>query len=558
VFTAQLSNASGSFSNPVAIGTLNSAAAGSIPVTIPAGTMPGNGYRIRVVSSSPAVIGTPNSSNITVNSMPAIQCTGNQTVSTSANGCTAVVNYSATASGTPAPAISYTFSGATTGNGTGTGSGMAFNKGITNVTLTAANGCSPASSCSFTVTVEDNQAPVLECPAPIAHCDDAAGNSHTLTLQAGDNCGIASTTYAITGATTGSGEGNSVSASFAVGTSTITWTVTDGSGNISTCATNVNIWGQPVLSLTGNNISCFGGSNGSITSAVTGGTAPYQYLWTPGGATTANRSGLPAGTYAVQVTDAHGCATSGTQSLTQPTQLVVGSITGSPAYTVTACNQYTIYLGYGLQSINLSVSPVGGTGAYAYSWSSPSSVTSPASATTAVSPVTSTVYNVTVTDANGCVATSNASGFHVRVKDVRCGNNNDKVLVCHNGNNAICISPNAVPAHLSNHGDCLGDCTNTFARNTAPVNRINLEEGEIVVFPNPAHGKINVELKETGSAYKSYQITDINGRLISSGDLAEGIHQDLITIDVSNLVPGIYIIRAVTDKGASLTKFTVE
>lgn len=70
VFTAQLSNASGSFASPVSIGTLTSTSAGTISATIPAGTTAGTGYRIRVVSSNPVVTGTDNGSNISINVLP--------------------------------------------------------------------------------------------------------------------------------------------------------------------------------------------------------------------------------------------------------------------------------------------------------------------------------------------------------------------------------------------------------------------------------------------------------------------------------------------------------
>jgi subtilisin-like proprotein convertase family protein len=66
IFTAQLSNASGSFASPVNIGTLTSTASGSISCTIPGGTAVGTGYRIRVISSNPAVIGSNNGSNISI------------------------------------------------------------------------------------------------------------------------------------------------------------------------------------------------------------------------------------------------------------------------------------------------------------------------------------------------------------------------------------------------------------------------------------------------------------------------------------------------------------
>lgn len=66
-FTAQLSDASGSFASPLAIGTLaGNATSGTITATIPTTVTPGSGYRIRVVGSDPAIIGTDNGSNLTI------------------------------------------------------------------------------------------------------------------------------------------------------------------------------------------------------------------------------------------------------------------------------------------------------------------------------------------------------------------------------------------------------------------------------------------------------------------------------------------------------------
>ncbi|TAL70714.1 MAG: T9SS type A sorting domain-containing protein [Bacteroidetes bacterium] len=70
IFTAQLSNASGSFTLPTVIGALSSTTSGTINCTIPNNITAGTGYRIRVVSSNPAVNGTDNGTNITINSLP--------------------------------------------------------------------------------------------------------------------------------------------------------------------------------------------------------------------------------------------------------------------------------------------------------------------------------------------------------------------------------------------------------------------------------------------------------------------------------------------------------
>jgi hypothetical protein len=74
------------------------------------------------------------------------------------------------------------------------------------------------------------------------------------------------------------------------------------------------------------NPTCFGYSNGTAT-ANPSGVAPYQYSWnTLPQQTTQTATNLPAGTYTVTVTDASGCVSTATVTLTNPTQIVVGPI----------------------------------------------------------------------------------------------------------------------------------------------------------------------------------------------------------------------------------------
>lgn len=67
IFTAQLSDASGSFSSPVNIGSLTSIVSDTIPVVIPANTLNGANYRIRIVSSNIPYTGVKNNSGIIIN-----------------------------------------------------------------------------------------------------------------------------------------------------------------------------------------------------------------------------------------------------------------------------------------------------------------------------------------------------------------------------------------------------------------------------------------------------------------------------------------------------------
>ena len=66
VFTAQLSDALGSFASAASIGTLTATAAGNITCTIPAATPAGAGYRVRVVSSNPVITGPDNGLNLPI------------------------------------------------------------------------------------------------------------------------------------------------------------------------------------------------------------------------------------------------------------------------------------------------------------------------------------------------------------------------------------------------------------------------------------------------------------------------------------------------------------
>ena len=89
---------------------------------------------------------------------------------------------------------------------------MVFNSGITTVTWTAGDAASQTDVCGFTVTVIDNQQPVITCPvtgnanrnANTGVCSYTAVTTE-FDATATDNCAVTSLTYTLTGATTGTG-----------------------------------------------------------------------------------------------------------------------------------------------------------------------------------------------------------------------------------------------------------------------------------------------------------------------------------------------------------------
>ena len=123
-------------------------------------------------------------------------------------------------------------------------------------------------------------------------------------------------TYAWNDANTNQNRTNLAAAIYSV-------TVTDN--NLCTVALNDTITQPQVLTAnaTGTNVSCNGGSDGSVTLAITGGTMQYGYSWNDGNIGQ-NRTQLPAGTYAVTLTDGNSCTATASATVTQPTQLYVG------------------------------------------------------------------------------------------------------------------------------------------------------------------------------------------------------------------------------------------
>lgn len=147
-FTAQLSDATGSFAAPVNIGDVTSTTSGAINATIPAGTPAGNGYRIRVISTSPGFTGASNAFPITIG--------GTTQAAISANGpsliCTGEV---LTMTAVGGPSYQWQLDGAAIAGATSS----TYDAALAGVyTVVVANAC--GSATSNTITVEMNTPPL--------------------------------------------------------------------------------------------------------------------------------------------------------------------------------------------------------------------------------------------------------------------------------------------------------------------------------------------------------------------------------------------------------------
>ena len=301
--------------------------------------------------------------------------------------------------------ISYSLSGATSGSGTSL-AGVTFNSGITTVLWTAVDGSMNTSTCSFTVEVEDNQAPIISgCPTNLVVGTDngvcgAIVNWSVPTFT--DNCGAAMTSNYNSGQF------------FPTGTSTVIYTVTDAVGNTSICSFTITVNDNelPTLACPAPIESC----------------DPLVVYAAPvfgdncGTASTFQTAGLPSGMNfpvgmtmnAFQTTDIHGNVSTCTFSVT-----IFALPVASTDVTDVSC--------FGLNDGEIDLTITSGTAPFTYTWSNSQS----SEDLIGLAPGT---YTVSVIDDHGCSTTASAEISEPEVLQLSAEFNN---VNCYNGNDGL-------------------------------------------------------------------------------------------------------------------------
>ena len=165
--------------------------------------------------------------------------------------------------------------------------------------------------------------------------------------------------------------------------------VTDANGCVDNVSGTVSNPVGLVATATGTDVSCNGVCDGSASVTITGGTAPFTYLWDdPSGSTTDAVTGLCAGSYTVTVTDADNCDFVAPVTINEPDPIV---ITFSNIVDL-ECDGDCIG--------EATADVTGGTAPYTYQWDDSNNQT-----TATATGLCADTYTVTITDANGCVAT---------------------------------------------------------------------------------------------------------------------------------------------------------
>ena len=336
-----------------------------------------------------------------------------------------------------------------------------------------------------------------------------------------------------------------------------TVTVTDGNG----CQASDTITLNPPISQLALDpdvidISCFGFNDGSIVSNETGGVSPVSYGWNSG-QTSANISGLLAGTYSVTATDAVGCIDSvGSMTIVEPA-ILLGNV-----YDVqnAICSND--------ENGGASIIVSGGIPPYSPVWSNGEI------AYTATNLPTGNNY-VVVTDANGCevfFSVNVLSDFDSPTPDI--GNS----LISANGAGVtLNTNPSTYSSYLWNTGatsasllaantgyywvevtnsaGCVGSDTAYVEVWPTGINDI-VDNAKFALYPNPATTNLIMLLDaNTNLTNVNVSITNIHGQTVLSQSFNSISASEQIELDVKDIATGIYNLSVQSDEYSAVKNF---
>ena len=497
------------------------------------------------------------------NTDPVITCPANINVSNDPGVCGANVSYNVNATDNCSATVVVS-----------PVSGSAFALGTTTVSATATDPAGNSVSCSFTVTVNDTELPNTLCNNLTVQLDANGQASVTAGQIDGgstDNCGVASVSI-------NNGSFNCSN----LGGNTVTLTVVDVNGNSNTCTSIVTVEDNIAPSITCPSdiaFDClrdFQPANTAEVSASDNCTVvsiDHVGDQSNGGSGCAGDPRIITRTYSA--TDQSGNTSTCTQTIT---------IESSPVIADASDNAYVFPQWQDSSCATISVVGSGGCAPYTYSWSNGSTA-----ASQSVCPTATTVYVVTVTDAEGC---SGVDSVQICAIDLTCtgstnngqngsgqsgngvnqsGNAMQHIAICHvppgNPNNAMtkCLPIPAAMQHVPMHaGDYLGACGNIATRNcdfgtankmaAAPVAAEALEIA-MEAFPNPFSNATTIRISLDQDADMQVVIYDLTGKAVvqlfeGAASASEPIE---LTFQANNLSAGTYVARLTTSTGMMKT-----
>ena len=465
---------------------------------------------------------------VTDDELPTITCPADVTVDTDPSVCVAT----GVVLGTPVTADNCSVATVTND------APSAFPLGVTTVTWTVEDGSGNTTTCTQIVTVEDNEAPVIQCPLDVVD-DIVPGSCGRVimypTPNVIDNCSILSMVQT-------DGTGYSSGSVFPIGTTVQEYTVTDGAGNVFTCSFNITINDNEFPQLT----SC--PSDITVNTGMT--TCMTPVSWS-----------LPV-------------ASDNCSGVTMTANYPSGSLfpvgVTNVVYTATDAGGNSVSCSFNVEVIDnvIPVAPVL-EDVYTSCEVSLDAPTATDNCAGTIVGVTSTVFPVTATgitavtwifdDGNGNVASSvqfiNNDGIvdaSVSIIDeiTLMANNNDATyqwITCPDDmailgetDQTFVASSNASYAVIVTEEGCPSATSACFNITTVGIDEVALEE--LIVYPNPSlDGQFTVKYEGQIVAVTLY---DMVGRVVTvPADLTTG------KVNASDLANGKYMVRVTTDKG---------
>ena len=299
-------------------------------------------------------------------------------------------------------------------------------------------------------------------------------------------------------------------------------------------------------------VSCLGGNDGTASTSVIGGTAPYSYSWnTIPVQTLATATGLKAGNYTVTISDGNGCITSASVTINEPL-----GITTNITKTDVLCS--------GNSTGSATVTANGGTPPYSYSWN-----TTPIQTSNVALNLPLGTYTATITDTKGCVTTAEAiitepNGIVTSIAsqtNVDCfGNNTGAVTISASGGKGVLTySWDTIPAQntLSLTGLIAGtyNLTVTDENNCKKIQTVTITEPDDIIISTISEKDITCFNDADGAIDIAVSGGTLNYTFAWTKD---GIPY-ATTEDLSNLSPGTYIV-SVSDAnicGPKTATFTI-
>lgn len=289
-----------------------------------------------------------------------------------------------------------------------------------------------------------------------------------------------------------------------------------------------------IVSSSTNQIDCNGANDGLIDLQITGGTGPFDYIWS-NGAITEDVSNLAPGSYSVTIEDANLCQKIQNFTITEPAPIQNSAISSN-------------LMCFGDDDGTISLNVTGGTPPYTYMWSN-------GFTTNSISNLPAGNYIVTISDNVNC---SETQSFQISEPAELTGVIDDSQIPCFSSANGaidLTVSGGATPYSFNWSNGAITEDINNLTAGTYSVvvtdnNNCTFSETIIISMTDELEiNDITTGVSCNGDSNGSIDINVTGG----NGNYSYQWSNGLTSEDIANLVPGVYNVMVVDDSNCEGT-----